>query len=136
MNTKSDHIVVLKEGQPGLLIDINLTEGRINSSPLLSDTNGFSHSQISKKTLDFSGISYDSSRDMFWITSDKGQCLYHSNWGLNHVLQRLELTRVTGPGSSKVLKADGIAIAPKRQGLYAVSDRDGDLYTYQIHPDD
>ena len=33
-------------------------------------------------------------------------------------------------------KAEGIAIDPKRQRLYVVSDRDGDLYTYQIHPDD
>ena len=53
VNTKSGHIVVLKEGQPGLLIDINLSEGRINSSRLLSDTNGFSHSQISKKSWTF-----------------------------------------------------------------------------------
>ena len=136
VNTKSGHIVVLKEGQPGLLIDINLSEGRICSSRLLSDTNGFSHSQISKKKLDFSGISYDSSRDTFWISSDKGQCLYHYNWQRNHVLQRLELTRETGQGSSKVRKAEGIAIDPKRQRLYVVSDRDGDLYTYQIHPDD
>ena len=49
VNTKSGHIVVQKEGQPGLLMDINLSEGRINSSRLLSYTNGFSHSQISKK---------------------------------------------------------------------------------------
>ena len=136
VNTKSGHIVVLKEGQPGLLIDINLSEGRINSSRLLSDTNGFSHAQISKKKLDFSGISYDCSRDTFWISSDKGQCLYHYNWQRNHVLQRLELTRETGQGSSKVRKAEGIAIDPKRQRLYVVSDRDGDLYIYQIHPDD
>ena len=114
VSTKSGHIVVLKEGQPGLLIDINLSEGRINSSRLLSDTNGFSQSQISKEKLEISGISYDSSRDTFWISSDKGQCLYHYSWERNHVLQRLELTHNANLGSCKLRKAEGIAIDPKR----------------------
>ena len=72
MNNTSGHIVALEEGQPGLMIDINLSEVRFSSSRLLSDTNGFSQSQISKKKLDFSVISYDSSRDMFWFSSEKG----------------------------------------------------------------
>jgi len=68
---------VLRERRPGLLIEIDLPRGRILDTSLLKETNGFNHHDLAIDKLDFSGFSYDSSRDRFWITSDKGQCLFH-----------------------------------------------------------
>ena len=136
VNTRSGHIVVVKECRPGLLIEIDLPQGRILHSRLLTDSNGFSHPNLSLDKLDFSGLSYDSSRDTFWITSDKGQCLFHYDWTNNRVIQRLDLNRKGDKPSSKVRKSEGVAIDPARQRLYVVSERDGDLFTYQIHSHD
>ena len=133
VNTQTGHIVVVKESRPGLLIEIDLPRGRILNSRLLNDTNGFNHPDLAIDKLDFSGLSYDSSRDTFWITSDKGQCLFHYDWKKNGVIQRLDLNRKADKSSAKVRKSEGVAIDPAKQMLYVVSERDGDLYTYRIN---
>ena len=136
VDTRTGNIIVVKEGRPGLLIAIDLPAARILESRLLTETNGFSHPQIPFKKLDFSGLSYDSSRNTLWITSDKGQCVFHYDWQQDRVLQRLDLISDTKKGSSRVRKSEGVAIDPEHQRLYVVSERDGDLYTYRIHTDD
>ena len=104
--------------------------------PIADGVQGFSHPRLWIDKLDFSGLSYDSSRDTFWITSDKGQCLFHYDWTNNRVIQRLDLNRKGDKPSSKVRKSEGVAIDPALQRLYVVSERDGDLFTYQIHSHD
>ncbi|MGE4582485.1 MAG: SdiA-regulated domain-containing protein [Synechococcus sp.] len=136
VNTRTGHVVVVKESRPGLLIEIDLAQGRILNARLMTEINGFSHPSFASDKLDFSGLSYDNSRDTFWITSDKGQCLFHYDWNLNRVIQRLDLSRKVNKPSSKVRKSEGVAIDPARQRLYVVSERDGDLFTYQIHPNE
>ena len=124
---------MLRERRPGLLIEIDLPRGRILDARLLKETNGFNHPDLAIDKLDFSGLSYDSSRDTFWITSDKGQCLFHYDWKKNGVIQRLDLNRKADKSSAKVRKSEGVAIDPAKQMLYVVSERDGDLYTYRIN---
>ena len=136
VNTRNGHLFVVKEGRPGLLIELDVEGTRILQARLLNETNGFVHPTVSPDKLDFSGLSYDAERNTIWITSDKGQCLFHYDWTNNRVIQRLDLIRKGDKPSSKVRKSEGVAIDPARQRLYVVSERDGDLFTYQIHSHD
>ena len=49
------------------------------------------HPTVGAHKLDFSGLNYDAERNTIWITSNKGQCLFHYHWGQDQVLQRLDL---------------------------------------------
>ena len=132
VNTRNNHVFVVKEGKPGVLIEVSAEHDKILNSRLLSTENGFKHPKVEPEKLDFSGLSYDSSRDTIWITSDKGECLFHYDWNNDRVLQRLELT-IQGDGKQKrVRKSEGVAIDPERRRLYVVSERDGHLYIYKI----
>ncbi|MEC8214877.1 MAG: SdiA-regulated domain-containing protein [Cyanobacteriota bacterium] len=132
VNTRNDHVFVVKEGKPGVLIEVSADQDKILNSRLLSTENGFKHPKVEPEKLDFSGLSYDSSRDTIWITSDKGQCLFHYDWNNDRVLQRLELTIDNDGKQKRVRKSEGVAIDPERKRLYVVGERDGHLYTYKI----
>ena len=133
VNTRNNHVFVVKEGRPGLLIEIDADQKTILSSRLLRADNGFKHPKVGQKTLDFSGLSYDNIRDTIWITSDKGQCLFHYDWNRDQVIQRLDLTVDSGGKSLKIRKSEGLAIDPQRGRLYVVSERDGRLYVFRLH---
>ena len=109
------------------------TLAKILNSRLLRADNGFQHPRVGEKKLDFSGLSYDSSRDTIWITSDKGQCLFHYDWNRNQVLQRLDLTISSEAKSQRIRKSEGLAIDPQRGRVYVVSERDGRLYVFRLH---
>ena len=72
MNTSNNHVVVVKERQPGLLIELNSTLTTILSTRVLQASQGFTHPELKAEKLDFSGLSYYSSSDTLWIVSDKG----------------------------------------------------------------
>ncbi len=133
VNTSNQHVFVVKEGRPGLLIELDAGCSTILSSRLLNQENGFSHPNVGPRRLDFSGLSYDSRRDTLWIASDQGQCLFHYDWHRNRVLQRLDLTLHEGGKSKAVRKAEGIAVDSARDRVYVVSDRDAELYVFQLH---
>ena len=132
VNTRNNHIFVVKEGRPGVLIEVSEDQSTILQSRLLSAENGFAHPSVGPEKLDFSGLSYDAQRDTIWITSDKGQCLFHYDWQEDRVLQRLDLT-TEDHGKGRIRKSEGVAIDPVRNRLYVVSERDGRLYVYKIH---
>ena len=132
VNTRNNHVFVVKEGKPGVLIEVSADQDKILNSRLLSTENGFKHPKVESEKLDFSGLSYDSSRDTIWITSDKGECLFHYDWNNDRVLQRLELTINNDGKKKRVRKSEGVAIDPERKRLYVVGERDGHLYTYKI----
>ena len=132
VNPRNNHVFVVKEGRPGVLIEVSADQTSILNSHLLSTENGFKHPKVEPEKLDFSGLSYDGSRDTIWITSDKGQCLFHYDWNNDRVLQRLDLT-INNNGKQKCIrKSEGVAIDPERRRLYVVGERDGHLYTYKI----
>ena len=100
---------------------------------MLTAANGFSHPRIGPRKLDFSGLSYDSRRDTIWVSSDKGQCLFHYDWKRDQVLQRLDLLIDDGGPSRRVRKAEGVAVDPDRGRVYVVCDRDAELYVFKLH---
>ena len=128
VNTRTNHVVVVKECQPGLLIELDSTLTTILSTRVLQPSQGFMHPKLKAEKLDFSGLSYDSS-------SDKGRCLFQYDWTGDTVLQRLDLTISTGDNPKRIHKPEGVAFDPGRKRMYVVSDRDADLYVFKLHAD-
>lgn len=133
VNSRNNHVFAVKEGRPGLLIEISPDLGAIIGARLLTATNGFEHSRVGPDKLDFSGLSHDSIHNTLWITSDQGQCLFHYDWGADQVLQRLDLNLESDGKSSRIRKAEGVAFDPVKRRLYVVSDRDASLYVFQVN---
>ena len=135
VNTRNNHVVVVKERQPGLLIELDSTLTTILSTRVLQPSQGFMHPELNAEKLDFSGLSYDSSSDTLWIVSDKGRCLFQYDWAGDTVVQRLDLTISTGDKPKRIRKPEGVAFDPGRKRMYVVSDRDADLYVFKLHDD-
>lgn len=135
VNTRNDHVIVLKEHQPGLLIELDSSLTTILSTRVLQPSQGFIHPDLKAEKLDFSGLSYDSSSDTLWIVSDKGRCLFQYDWARDTVLQRLDLTISTKDKPKRIRKPEGVAFDPGRKRIYVVSDRDADLYVFKLHDD-
>ena len=135
VNTRNNHVVVVKECQPGLLIELDSSLTTILSTRVLQPSQGFIHPELEAEKLDFSGLSYDRSNDTFWIVSDKGRCLFQYDWTGDTVLQRLNLTISSGDKPKRIRKPEGIAFDPGRKRMYVVSDRDADLYVFKLHDD-
>ncbi|MCB4406756.1 SdiA-regulated domain-containing protein [Synechococcus sp. MU1642] len=133
VNTRNDHVFVLKEHQPGLLIELDSSLTKILSKRVLQPSQGFIHPELKADMLDFSGLSYDSTSDTLWIISDKGRCLFQYDWTGDTVLQRLDLTISTGGKPKPIRKPEGVAFDPGRKRMYVVSDRDADLYVFMLH---
>ena len=135
VNTRNNHVVVVKERKPSLLIELDSTLTTILSTRMLQASQGFMHPELKAEKLDFSGLSYDSSSDTRWIVSDKGRCLFQYEWAGDTVLQRLDLTINTGDKPKQIRKPEGVAFDPGRKRMYVVSDRDADLYVFKLHDD-
>ena len=133
VNSRNQHVFVVKERDPGLLIELDPACTAILSSRLLTEANGFSHPKLGPGRLDFSGLSHDSRRDTLWIASDQGQCLFHYDWTGDQVLQRLDLMLNDGGKSKRVRKAEGVAVDSERGRVYVVSDRDAELYVFKLN---
>ena len=133
INFNNNHIFVVKEGEPGLLIELDSKCETIINHYMLNEKHGFIHPRIKSEKLDFSGLSYDHTSDTIWITSDKGECLFHFNFDDKKVLNRLDLPRESDTQSKRVAKSEGIAFDPTNQRFYIVSERDCELYIYQLH---
>lgn len=135
VNTRNNHVVVVKECQPGLLIEIDSSLTTILSTRVLQPSQEFIHPELEAEKLDFSGLSYDRSNDTFWIVSDKGRCLFQYDWTGDTVLQRLDLTISSGDKPKRIRKPEGVAFDPVQKRMYVVSDRDADLYVFKLHDD-
>ncbi len=131
VNSSNRHVFVVKESQPGLLMELDPECCTILASRCLSKANGFSHPRVDQNKLDFSGLSYDHRSDTLWIASDKGQCLFQYDWARDVVLQRLDL-EIDDNKRRFVRKAEGLAIDPQRGRVYVVSDRDARLYVFKL----
>ena len=75
-NYTNGHIFVVKEGNPGLLIELDSECKTLINYCLLDEKHVFKHPRTKSKKLDFSGLSYDHFRETIGITSDKGECLF------------------------------------------------------------
>ena len=131
-NTDTGSIFVIKEGIPGLLVEISPDLETIQGHILLTNENGFIDDEAVGDKLDFSGIAYDQNRKHFWIVSDKGQRLFLYDWQQNQVIQSFTLGYGTNGEYKEIKKAEGVAIDPDSNRLFVVSDKEARLYIYNI----
>src|SRR4029078_9817751 len=108
---------VLKEKDPGLLIQISSDLTQILACKVLGLTNA----------TDYSDISYDPARGRFWIASDEAQNVYLYNWSTNSMVQGWHLG---------IANMEGIAFTPSDSRLSIATDNGGGadsyLYVYSV----
>jgi uncharacterized protein YjiK len=131
-NSGTGTLFVLKEGEPGLLLEVSSDLQTIRDHKLLGAENGFRDAETADDELDFSGICYDESRDRFWIVSDKGQRLFLYDWDEDRVVQSFPLGYGKGGKYREITKAEGVAVEPDAHRLYVVSDEEARLYIFDI----
>ena len=131
-NTTTGTIFVIKEGHPGVLIEVSSDLQTIQRHKLLNDENGFFDIEVTGDQIDFSGICYDARRDRFWIVSDKAERLYMYDWKENTVIQSFRLGYGKDGEYREIEKAEGVAIDPDSNRLYVVSDKEVRLYVFDI----
>ena len=131
-NQETGKIFVMKEGCPGMLIEVSSDLKTIQAHQLLGEESGFYDSEIDAKEIDFSDICYDASRNDFWIISDRAKRLFLYDWSEHRVLQSAKLGYNEKGKYREVEKAEGIAIDPDENRLYIVSDKDARLYVFDI----
>ena len=131
-NSHSDTLFVLKEGHPGLLIEIAANLGAVLCHVNLDVRNGFVDDGRPGHEVDYSGICYDPSRAAFWIVSDKAERIYLYDRSANRVVQSAALGYGANGEYEPVEKAEGVAYDPDRNRLYVVSDKEVALYVYDV----
>ena len=133
VHTHTGDLFLLKEAHPGLLMEITPDLTKLVAFRKLSKKRGFRDHNLNHRAIDYSGIAYDSTRDAFWIVSDKAQRIYLYSWEENSVLFDQAIKFVKGSGMKLVRKAEGVAYDSVRDRLYIVSDETAHLYVYDIH---
>ncbi len=131
-NSASDTLFVMKEGVPGLLLEVSPDLNTILNHKLLNAQNGFRDNDVFEEKLDFSGIDYDHKRSLFWIVSDKGQRLFLYDWNSNRVRQTTALSYRSNGVYHEIAKAEGVAIDPDTDRLHVVSDAEARLYIFDV----
>jgi uncharacterized protein YjiK len=107
---------VIQEKDPGLMIKISADLTTITACRVLTFSGA-----------DYSDISYDPTRGLFWIVSDEAQRLYLYNWNNGTVVKAWSLPYA---------HAEGVAFNPSNSRLYIATDNgpnsDSYLYTYSV----
>jgi uncharacterized protein YjiK len=108
---------VIKEKDPGLIVQISSNLTQILACKVLSLPNA----------TDYSDISYDPTRGQFWIASDEAANVYLYNWSTNSMVKGWHLG---------IANMEGIAFNPANSRLYIATDNGGGsdsyLYTYNV----
>ncbi|MCB0096881.1 MAG: SdiA-regulated domain-containing protein [Caldilineaceae bacterium] len=131
-NSDSNTIFVLKEGEPGLLLELSADLSTILAHKRLNRQNGFVDNNVSDFELDFSGLFYDATRHNFWIVSDRGRRLFLYDWNANRVLESMALAYTLDGRPQEIEKAEGVAFDSTNSRLYVVSDAEARLYLFEV----
>ena len=131
-NQATGTIFVIKEANPGLLIEVSADLNTIISYDLLNEKNGFYNTSLKREEIDFSGICYDPLRNCFWIVSDKAKRLFLHDWEVKKVIQSFRLGYARKGEYCEIEKAEGVTFDPDSNRLYIVSDLEAMLYVFDI----
>lgn len=131
-NPDSGSYFLLKEGFPGLLLEVSADLQRILSHRVLGWSNGFRDSDLSSAEIDYSGLSYDATRGAFWIVSDKARRLFLYDPVKDAVIADAALGYVKDGKYREIEKAEGVTVDPEAGRLYVVSDEEGRLYVFDL----
>ena len=108
VNSITGHFYLLKEKDPGLLIEMDETLEILKRTPL-------------SFAKDYSDISYDAVTNSLWILSDQDQKYFRCSVEGN----------VRAEYKSGIIKAEGIAVDPTHRLLYIVSELAQKLYVIE-----
>ena len=125
-------LFALKEGEPGLLIEIEPDLATIRGHAVLGAGNGFTDPGTEDHKVDYSGICYDTSRSAFWIVSDKARRVYLYDPKADAVIHCAPLGYGEKGEYKEVKKAEGVAYDPDTSRLYVVSDEEVRLYIFAV----
>ena len=131
-NQDTGTFFLLKEGEPGLMIEVSQDLGSILGAHVLDAASGFVDDDVDGAEIDFSGIQYDGTRSLFWIVSDKAKRLFLYDWDRDQVIQSAALGYEKDGEFREIEKAEGVAIDPRSHRLYVVSDEEARLYVFDI----
>lgn len=114
------HFFVIKEKDPGLILELSSDLTQILACKTLS---------LGSAT-DYSDISYDSTRGLFWIASDEAQNVYLYDWSTNSAVQGWHFN------AANMANMEGIAFNPDNSKLYITTDNgsgaDSYMYTFSV----
>ena len=108
INLQNRHIYCVNEGKPGLLIELDENQQKINEYEL-------------KFAKDYSGIFYDNKINKLWIISDKSKTITKCDLEGN-ALETYNLG---------IKKAEGVVVDSKNKLMYIVSDKKEKLYIFE-----
>ncbi len=131
-NQDSKTFFLLKEREPGLIIEISKDLGSILNVRVLDAVNGFTDDDIKADKIDFSGLQYDPTRSSFWIVSDRAKRLFLYDLERDQVIQSATLGYEKDGEFREIEKAEGVAIDVRNHRLYIVSDEEARLYVFDF----
>lgn len=124
VDSENGRILIVKEGRPGVLVEVSTAPREITDHWVLNEDVGFVDPDTDGKDLDFSGLSYDPASQLMWIVSDKGQRVF--------VFDLVSESVTASFAIDVVDKAEGIAVDRSTNRVYVVSEADATLYVYEI----
>lgn len=130
-NAASGTVFVLKEGDPGLIIELDPSLKRILDHKHLGAASGFADDEKKSSKIDYSGIQHDEG-SRFWIVSDKAKRLFLYDWAADAVIQNIALGYSKDGEYREIDKAEGVAVNSDTNRLYVVSDKEARLYVFDI----
>ena len=125
LNSATGTWFVLKEGEPGMLIEIAEGLEAILDHKLLGHAAGFADDDEAPEDIDYSGIQYSGDGLRFWIVSDKARRLFLYDWERNEVIQSAPLGFAKNEEYREVEKAEGVAVDNENNRLYVITDDPG-----------
>jgi len=125
-------IFLLKEGDPGLMMQVSEDLTTFLGYRSLHGPNGFIDDQVPSDKIDFAGLSYDPTRDAFWIVSDRGRRVFLYSWDENQVYADPEIRFAPELGSGTVEKAEGLAVDIGAGRFYVMSEVANRLYIFDL----
>lgn len=131
-HTTRGTLFMLKEGEPGLLLELSADLATIHTVRHLTTQNGFVDDDVAEQALDFSGLFFDVVHDWFWIVSDRGQRLFLYDWEEDRVVQSLPLRYERNGKTHEIEKAEGVVYDAVAGRLYVVSDKEARLYVFAV----
>lgn len=136
-NSDSGTLFCLKEGYPGLLLEVAPDFMTVRLHAKLGKKNGFRPVGKKAKRPDYSGISYDPTRQAFWIVSDEARRIYLYDPFEDHVIDDTPLKYSDGSDEKPIRNAEGVVFNPRLGHLYIVTDEGGSkrratLYAFRV----
>lgn len=125
-------LFALKEGKPGLLIEISPDLEHVLGHAVLDARRGFVDPSGKDRRIDYSGICFDPAEGLFWIASDDACRVYLYHPAQGRVVQSLPLTYGRRGKLEEVTSAEGIAYDSQEGRLYIVSDDEARLYVFDV----